>query len=216
MNKNERLTKMTLGWNWLGILLWVVLILYLVFIVQNIRKRHLQMIIRYRKRFDAKTFSLDIVELLVLFVGLFLLVRQTFFDNPDLANREAVTSKIEYRPLILSTGAHSSYYVTAHSEKKTRPAQSYSFYSDGNHITVDSRYATISSGTKPSAVNAAMIPYSKKELAKADRHYQKAFMAVYTARYKNNWRNGLGLHAGRIAVRYYLLRVPDDTFIRDK
>lgn len=207
---------MTLGWNWLGILLWVVLILYLVFIIQNIRKRHLQMIIRDRKRFDAKTFAIDIVELLVLFAGIFFMTRQTFFDNPDLSDKSAVTSRIEYRPLILSTGEHSSYYVTAHSEKKTRPAQSYSFYSDGNHITVDSRYATISNGTEPSAVNAAMIPYSKKELAKADSHYQKAFMAVYTACYKNNWRNGLGLHAGRIAVKYYLLRVPDDTFIRNK
>lgn len=207
---------MTLGWNWLGILLLVVLILYLVFIVQNIRKRHLRMIIRDRKRFDAKTFALDIVELLVLFAGIFFMTRQTFFDNPDLADRGAVTSKIEYRPLILSTGDNGSYYVTAHSEKKTKPAQSYSFYSDGNHITVDSHYATISSGDKPSAVNAAMIPYSKKDLNKADKHYQKAFMAVYTARYNNNWRNGLGLHAGRIAVRYYLLRVPDDTFIRNK
>ena len=32
---------MTLGWNILGILAWLILVLYLIFIVQNIRKRHL-------------------------------------------------------------------------------------------------------------------------------------------------------------------------------
>ena len=37
---------MTLGWNILGILAWLILVLYLIFIVQNIRKRHLMMIVK--------------------------------------------------------------------------------------------------------------------------------------------------------------------------
>ena len=46
---------MTLGWNILGILAWLILVLYLIFIVQNIRKRHLIMIVKDRKRFEWKT-----------------------------------------------------------------------------------------------------------------------------------------------------------------
>ena len=42
---------MTLGWNILGILVWLILVLYLIFIVQNIRKRHLIMIFKDLKKF---------------------------------------------------------------------------------------------------------------------------------------------------------------------
>lgn len=38
-------------------------------------------------------------------------------------------------------------------------------------------------------------------------------MAIYTAKYKNTAVNGLGLHAGREAERFYLIRVPDSSFI---
>ena len=36
------------------------------------------------------------------------------------------------------------------------------------------------------------------------------------ARYKKNWRNGLGLSAGRVATEYYLIRIPDQTFVKDQ
>lgn len=207
---------MRLGFNLFGILAWVIVVLLLVFVIQNIRKRHLKMIIQDRKRFEAKTLAIDLAEVVLFILAAGAMAKLTFFDNPDLSNRQVVQSQIEYRPLILTTGRHGSYYVTAKSTKKTQPVQSYTFYSDGNKYTVDSHYATVSSGKKMSTANAAMIPFNKQALQRADDRYQQAFMAVYTATYQNNWRNGLGLHAGRTAMRYYYLRVPDETFVRER
>jgi hypothetical protein len=44
------------SWNIIGILIWVAIILYLVFIVQNIRQRRIKMIIKQHKRFTWPTF----------------------------------------------------------------------------------------------------------------------------------------------------------------
>ncbi len=205
---------MRLSWNLLGIFAWVVVILYLLFIAQNIRKRHLRMIINDRKRFAAKTFVLDLVQILILAAGVGYLLQVAFFDDPNLTDKSVVTSRIEYRPLILTASSGHSYYVTATSKQKTTPVQSYTIYYDSRKITVNSRYATISSDRDPLSIAASVMPYSHKALLKADSHYQRAYTAVFSATYKDTWRNGLGLHAGRMASQYYLIRVPDTTFIR--
>ena len=49
-----------------------------------------------------------------------------------------------------------------------------------------------------------------------DKKYQRAYVAIYTAFYKKNWQNGIGMHAGHLATRYYLIRVPDQSFIKQK
>ena len=206
---------MTLGWNILGILAWLILVLYLIFIVQNIRKRHLMMIVKDRKRFEWKTTLLDILEVLVLRCGAIYMFSITLFYNPDLENKQVLSSKIEYQPLILTAGNKRSYYVTARSDNKKAPVQTYTFYSNGNRVTVKSNYATISDGKNPMSVQAAAIPYSAKQLVQADGRYQSAYVATYTATYKKNWYNGLRMHAGKTAARYYLIRVPDRTFVRE-
>ena len=45
-----------MSWNLLGILIWVIIILYLVFIIQDIRKRRIKMIIKSHKRFTWPNF----------------------------------------------------------------------------------------------------------------------------------------------------------------
>ena len=193
---------MTLGWNILGILAWLILVLDLIFIVQNIRKRHLIMIVKDRKRFEWKTTLLDILEVLVLLCGAIYMFSITLFYNPDLENKQVLSSKIEYQPLILTAGNKRSYYVTAKSDNKKTPIQTYTFYSNGNRVTVTSNYATISDGKNPMSVQA-------------DARYQNAYVATYTATYKKNWQNGLRMHAGKTAAKYYLIRVPDRTFVRE-
>ena len=206
---------MTIGWNVLGILAWLIIVLYLVFIVQNIRSRHLVMIVRDRKRFEWKTILIDILEVAVLVLVAGYMLFLTFFTNPSLDDNKVISSEIDYQPLILTTGSKRSYYVTATSNNKTSSFQTYKFYSNGNSYTVPSNNATISDGKDPMTVRASAIPFSKKELLKADRHYQNAYVATYTATYKQNWLNGLGLHSGRQAAKYYLIRVPDRTFVKE-
>ncbi len=76
-----------ISWNLLGILLWVIVILYLVFIIQNIRKRRITMIINQHKRFTWPNFILDIVEVLVLLLAAGYMFSRTFLDNPRSCQR---------------------------------------------------------------------------------------------------------------------------------
>lgn len=206
---------MTIGWNVLGILTWLIIVLYLVFIIQNIRNRHLAMIIRDRKRFDWKTILIDILEVAILVLATGYMLCITFFNNPSLDDKKVISSEIDYQPLILTAGNKRSYYVTATSNNKTSSVQTYKFYSNGNSYTVSNNNATISDSKDPMTVSANAIPFSKTELLKADKNYQSAYVATYTATYKKNWINGLGLHSGRQAAKYYLIRVPDRTFVKE-
>lgn len=143
-----------------------------------------------------------------------LYVSNYFFDNPNFSNQQILTNKFEYQPLVLSTGATKSHYVTVTCRHNRKMKQAYRFFSEDQRITVKSNYASIAEGVDPFPVEAQIIPYNKKDLRAADDHYQKAYVAIYTATYKKNWQNGLGLHAGHVFIKYYLIRVPDRSFIK--
>lgn len=203
-----------ISWNLLGILLWVIVILYLVFIIQNIRKRRITMIINQHKRFTWPNFILDIVEVLVLLLAAGYMFSRTFLDNPDLEDSNKITSSIQYQPLVMKTGVGNSSYVTIDSRKRKIGTQTYTYYRAGNKVTVSSNAATVVYGDKAMDISAEKIPYKENELKQMDKKYQRAYVAVYTARYKKNWQNGIGMHAGHIATRYYLIRIPDPSFIK--
>lgn len=203
-----------LSWNILGVLLWVIIILYLVFIIQNIRQRRIKMIIKQHKRFSWANFSLSAIEVLVFLGAAGWLLSQNLFDNPDLEDRSRISSSIEYQPLIMMTGTVKSHYVTITSPTRKLGNQTYTFYRAGKKETVSSQNASVSYGRPSMDVFAEKIPYNKKMLRKMDQQYQRAYVAVYTAKYKKNWQNGIRMHAGHDALKYYLIRVPDSSFIK--
>lgn len=205
-----------MSWNLLGILIWVVIILYLVFIIQSIRQRRIKMIIKQHKSFSWPNFLLDVAEVAVFLVATIWMFNECLLDNPDLADRNLITSSVKYEPLIMRTGSGNSSYVTIHSAQKKIGSQTYTFYQAGRKMTVSSSYASVAYGNTASDVSAQKIPYSKKELVKMDKRYQRAYVAIYTARYKKNWQNGIGIHAGRLATSYYLIRIPDASFIKQE
>lgn len=204
------------NWNLLGILFWVLIILYLIFIIQNIRRRRIKMIISQHKNFTWANFSIDIIEIAIFLVASIWMFNVCFMDNPNLEDSSRIQSSVKYEPLIMNTGEGNSTYVSINSAKKKVGSQTYTFYSSGSKMTVSSTYASVSSGRKPIDVNAEKIPYNKKVLKQMDRKYQNAYVAIYTAYYKNNPANGIGLHADHLATRYYLIRIPDTSFIKEK
>lgn len=205
-----------ISWNLLGILIWVVIILYLFFIIQNIRTRRIKMIIKEHKRFTWKNAVLTAVEIIVFIAAAWWMLGEGIFDNPDLTDQSRISSTVKYEPLIMNTGTGNSNYVKIKAAAKKNGSQTYTYYSAGTKTTVSGDYASVVYGDKVNTVNAAKIPYEKKMLAKMDRQYQRAYVAIYTAKYKKNWQNGIGLHAGRIATRYYLIRIPDSSFIKNE
>ncbi|EFO67485.1 hypothetical protein HMPREF9213_1066 [Lactobacillus iners LactinV 09V1-c] len=60
---------MHISWNLLGIFVWIILVIYVFFIIHNIRQRHLKMIIQKRRRFDAKTAIIDVIEILIFILA---------------------------------------------------------------------------------------------------------------------------------------------------
>lgn len=201
------------SWNVLGVALWVGAIVYLVFIVQNIRHRRLKMIIQRQHKFEWGNFLISLLEVasFCLLVGWLLAV--SLFDDPNLTDTSRITSSVTYKPLVLQPSASQSYYVQVKSSKNRDLSQQYIFYLEGKKYTVPSHLATVSYEKDPINVTASALPFSRKELKKEDSRYQQAYVATYTAEYKNTAANGIGLHAGREAKRFYLIRVPDSSFI---
>lgn len=204
------------SWNLIGVLLWAIVVLFLIFVVQNIRRRRITMIIKKHQQFSWPNFFIDLLEVALFLIAAVWLFNKTMLDNPDLDNTQQITSKITYQPLIMNTGEGNSSYVTVNSKKKKISTQTYTYYCAGKKARVSSDFATVAYGKNPLDLNASRIPYDEKALKKMDRKYQRAYVATYTATYKKTWQNGIGMHAGHNATRYYLIRIPDASFIKQK
>lgn len=201
------------SWNVLGVALWVGAIVYLVFIVQNIRHRRLKMIIQRQHKFEWGNSLISLLEVVSFCLLTGWLLAVSLFDDPNLTDTSRITSSVTYKPLVLQPSASQSYYVQVKSTKNRDLSQQYIFYLAGKKYTVPSHLATVSYSKDPINVTASALPFSAKELKKEDSRYQQAYVAIYTAKYKNTAANGLGLHAGREAKHFYLIRVPDSSFI---
>ena len=201
------------SWNVLGVALWVGAIVYLVFIVQNIRHRRLKMIIQRQHKFEWGNSLISLLEVVSFCLLTGWLLAVSLFDDPNLTDTSRITSSVTYKPLVLQPSASQSYYVQVKSTKNRDLSQQYIFYLAGKKYTVPSHLATVSYEKDPINVTASALPFSAKELKKEDSRYQQAYVAIYTAEYKNTAANGIGLHAGREAKRFYLIRVPDSSFI---
>lgn len=201
------------SWNVLGVALWVGAIVYLVFIVQNIRHRRLKMIIQRQHKFEWGNSLISLLEVVSFCLLTGWLLAVSLFDDPNLTDTSRITSSVTYKSLVLQPSASQSYYVQVKSTKNRDLSQQYIFYLAGKKYTVPSHLATVSYEKDPINVTASALPFSAKELKKEDSRYQQAYVAIYTAEYKNTAANGIGLHAGREAKRFYLIRVPDSSFI---
>ncbi len=115
------------SWNVLGVALWVAVIVYLVFVIKNIRQRRLKMIITRQRTFEVKNFLLSCLEVAVLLVAIAFLGWETLFKKPDLTDRSQVESRVTYHALVLEPSAVKSYYVK-------EAAGSYAYYINGKSI----------------------------------------------------------------------------------
>ena len=201
------------SWNVLGVALWVGAIVYLVFIVQNIRHRRLKMIIQRQHKFEWGNSLISLLEVVSFCLLTGWLLSVSLFDDPNLTDTSRITSSVTYKSPVLQPSASQSYYVQVKATKNRDLSQQYIFYLAGKKYTVPSHLATVSYEKDPINVTASALPFSAKELKKEDSRYQQAYVAIYTAEYKNTAANGIGLHAGREAKRFYLIRVPDSSFI---
>ncbi|QMU08424.1 LVIS_2131 family protein [Levilactobacillus suantsaii] len=205
------------SWNLVGMGLWLLVLITLVWMTHDMRVRRIHLIVKEGRSFSWRNFIISTVELVVWLLFFGGMSATTFFQNEShLGSR--VTQETRYEPLVLTTGDSkgSSYYVEVNNGGGDKPIQQYTYLTEGERYQVDSTVATVSTGKKPINLPASAYKWNKKKVAKYDQRHQKAWVGVIETTYKKNFLNGIGLHAGRLAHRYTLIRIPDHSFMVEK
>ncbi|KRM87081.1 LVIS_2131 family protein [Lacticaseibacillus thailandensis] len=200
------------AWNFIGVAAWIILVVYLIFIVINIRQRHLKMIVVHGQHHSGRTILIDLVEVVVFLAALYGLVYAAWLRPTNFTNSAEATVSYKYQPLVLQTDDKHSYYVEVRSGSGKNSLMHYTYWVENAKVEVNSNDATVSDGSGILNLQASHFPWHAKKLASMDRQTDKAFVATITARYKGNFLNGLGLRAGKTGDRFSLIRVPSDDF----
>jgi len=201
-------------WNLIGLFAWLLIVIYLVFIVMNIRARHIKMIVSGNQKRSGQTVLLDIVEVVVLLAAIWGMAWVTWLRPVDYGNKQEISVKHRYANLVLQTGSDHSYYVTVHSGNGKDPVRYFTYWTEGAKYQITSRNATIADGPEPLTIAASAYPWSKKTLTKMDKITERAYVATFSGTYKPTFLNGLGMHVGHNAQRFSILRIPNETFVR--
>lgn len=209
--------NMFMGWNWVGILLWIVAICFFVWIIHFIRVKQLMLIISTHKSFDKRLFVKYVGLLILSFLFIGVMSWLSFFRPVDMTKQTDVDITTKYNRLELKQVKDSYYYVTAQKSKNgAQPIVSYTYLSEGSETTISSRNGTISRGTDPVNIDASVYPWNKEKLTEFDAQTAHAFSAEMTIKYKKTFLNGLGVRSGHAVGYYTLIRVPSADFIYSK
>ncbi|MEJ6399714.1 LVIS_2131 family protein [Nicoliella lavandulae] len=198
------------AWNVIGLFVWILIIGWLISMIIFTRKRNQQALLQPNKELGLKNRWIMVSQWLVLIGSILAMTIISFSGNKHLSN---VSLARNYKPIVLDTDGHKSYYVNVYNAK--RPSQKYYTYlTKGEHYKVSSRNAMIINGYESSFSLPTMTYRSDPKLMKRlDQRYQKAWIETITTKYKPNFWNGLGMRVGRQASRYSIIRVPDQSFI---
>jgi hypothetical protein len=182
------------------------------FVIWNIRQRHLKMLVVLRKQHSVRTVLLDCLEVLVFALAFYGMAWVTWLRQADYADKAAIRVTYNYANLVLQTDSDRSYYVRVTSGNGKQPVRYYTYWTQGAKYQISSRNADVSDATDALTVRASAYPWSMKRLAKLEKTQEKAYVATYIGTYRPTFLNGLGLHVGRTAQRFSLIRIPNETF----
>ena len=201
------------AWNLVGMALWLLLIVYFAYIIHDMRARRLRLIVTEKKSFTWRNFWISFGELAAFLLFLWGMSYSTFFLDVKKMDQSRITTSYTYKPLIIRYRDDQSDYVTVQNGTGRKPIQNYTFYVDGGKYLVNSTNATVVYGKSNLNIQAETYKWNKEWLNHLDTRYQKAWVATVTTTYKKNLFNGIGLHAGRQADRFSLIRIPDKSFM---
>ncbi|KRK99540.1 LVIS_2131 family protein [Companilactobacillus futsaii] len=202
------------SWNFVGIIAWIIVIALLIFVVFNIRNRHLNILVVKKGKITWKTILTDFLEIVVIILMVSGLLYTSLFTRVDLTDKEAVSVSYKYDPMIVqTTDDGQGYYVKIDKKQSNSSTDVYQYWLNNTTYTVSSRDSTISDATLPFTVSGIHLDWPMKKIKKLDSKYQYAYVITVQAKYKNNFINGLGLKANRYAMEYRVLRVPARSFI---
>ncbi|GEO46858.1 LVIS_2131 family protein [Companilactobacillus kimchii] len=202
------------SWNFVGIIAWIIVIALLIFVVFNIRNRHLKILVQQKKKITGVTILTDLLEIVVVILAVSGMLYTSLFTKVDLNDKDNITVSYKYNPMIVqTTDDGQGYYVKINKQESSSSTDVYQYWLNNSKYTVSSQNATVSDATLPFTVSGLRLNWPVKKIKKLDSKYQDAYVITMQAKYKNNFRNGLGLKANRFAMEYRVLRVPASSFI---
>ncbi|GAW98330.1 LVIS_2131 family protein [Secundilactobacillus mixtipabuli] len=203
------------AWNLVGMGLWLLLLVYLIWMVHDMRVRRLKLLVTEKRSWSWQNITKSSIELVIFLLGLWGMGYTTLFQDVSRLNPQRVTVSYHYKPLVLDTSAaNRSDYVIVKTGNGRKPAQYYTFYTQGEKDIVPGDSATVSAGERPINLVASSYKWDKAKVNQMEKMHQKAWVGVVETTYKKNFLNGIGLHAGRLANRFTLIRVPDHSFVK--
>jgi len=197
--------------------LWLLVLVALIWMTHDMRVRRLQLIVKEGRSFSWRNLTISTIEMVVWLLVFGGMSYTTFFQNVNQLG-DRITQTTRYDPLVLNTGTGNgaSYYVEVDNGKGEKPIQQYTYLTEGERYQVNSTVATVSAGKQPINLPASAYKWNTKQVAKYDQRHQRAWVGVIETTYKKNFVNGIGLHAGRLANRFTLIRIPDHSFMIQK
>lgn len=199
-------------WNLIGLVAWLIVLVYLFFVIMNIRNRHLKMVVTGQQNKIGRTRLIDAIEIVILVVAAYGMSWVTWLRPVNYSDGATVSGTYSYARLVLQTDKARSYYVTTTAGNGKQPVEYYNYWLAGAKYSITSRNAAVSSGMDPVTVPASRYPWHTKKLRELDRSAEKAYVATYHATYQPTFMNGLGLRVGHTAQRFSIIRIPNDTF----
>lgn len=216
---------MSSAWNWIGILVWLLILAYLFWVVDNVhsrKKRLLKTALNNRKHelttdVASRNFEITAFEVVILVILLLGMGKTTLRHHVKHGN-SIVTSRVEpiaYTHTKLNKkhpfAKRHYYYVRVNRSRARDFRQNYSFMIDGQNTGATNANSVIV--TDPDAlkrdVNLAHLVSKglSRKIARANRSH-RAWAVRFVTRYRNDFTNGLGLHAGQKKFYYTLIKVP--------
>ena len=203
------------AWNLVGMGLWLLLLIYLIWMVHDMRVRRLKLLVTEKRSWSWQNIAKSSIELVIFLLCLWGMGYTTLFQDVSQLNSKRVTVTHQYKPLVLETNATgSSDYVFVKTGNGRKPVQYYTFYTQGEKDIVPGDSATVSAGGHPINLVASSYKWNTAKVNSMEKRHQKAWVGVIKTTYKKTFLNGIGLHAGRLANRFTLIRVPDHSFVK--
>ena len=202
------------SWNFVGIIAWIIVIALLIFVVFNIRNRHLNILVVKKGKITGSTILVDLLEIVVVILAVSGMLYATLFTKVDLTDKDDIAVSYKYEPMIVqTTNDGQGYYVKINKKESSSATDVYQYWVNNSTYRISSQNSTISDATLPFTVSGLHLDWPMKKITKMDNKYQDAYVITVNAKYKNNFKNGLGLKANRYAMEYRVLRVPARSFI---
>ncbi|UQS86285.1 LVIS_2131 family protein [Nicoliella spurrieriana] len=201
---------MASAWNLIGLLMWIVILIDLIWMIISIKKRNRRALLNQ----DGKSKQHHLM--ILIGQGTFLLVALVLMGSVYLNPSRAVSNVSimkNYKPIVLDTNGRQSYYVNVYDSKNRLAKHDYTYLTKGERYRVPSNESIIVAGNDKVAYPMETYHSNFNRMKSLDQKYQKAWIETINAKYRPGLVNGLGMRVGHRASYYVIIRVPDHSFI---